>query len=142
MKEAEQLFTKVRKAWHEGNARNFATCFANDGTLIAFDGTFVKGKQAIFTYAQRLFAAEEDQTYQSVLVETQLLTANVVLMRCHTGKIKRETGRISRERLAYLTLIMQKKAVWEVVLMQYTPAHFDTPGQRTVFRYELEESLD
>lgn len=142
MNEVEQLFATLRKAWHEGDSRNFATCFASDGTLIAFDGTLVQGKQAIFAYTKKLFSEEEDQTYQSVLVETQPMTVNVVMMRCHTGKIKRETGRISRERLAYLTLVMQKKAVWEVVLMQYTPAHFVTPGQRTAFRYELEESLE
>lgn len=143
MKEEELLFKELQAAWLNRNGRNFAACFANDGTLIAFDGTYVKGKSEIYRYVQELFRVEQDLLYQSVPVELKRLTPTIVLFRCHTGKIRRETNRIRDERMAHLTLLLQKKAVWEIVLMQYTPASFETyPKMRTSFQYELEESMD
>lgn len=143
MKEEELLFNELQRSWIQRNPRDFAACFANDGTLIAFDGTYVKRKNEIYQYVQDLFQVEQDLLYQSVPVELKRLTPTIVLFRCHTGKTRRQTDHIVDERMAHLTLLLQKKAVWEIVLMQYTPAPFETYAKiRHAFQNGLGKSTD
>jgi len=52
------LYQQLIDGWNEGSGEAFALPFAEDGDLVAFDGTHFKGRSEIVPFHQQLF-----QTY-------------------------------------------------------------------------------
>jgi uncharacterized protein (TIGR02246 family) len=51
------LYQQLMDGWNQGSGEAFAAPFAEDGDLIAFDGTHFKGRQKIAQFHQPLFEA-------------------------------------------------------------------------------------
>lgn len=49
------LYRDLMDGWNKGSADAFAAPFADDGDLIGFDGTHLKGRREIATFHQPLF---------------------------------------------------------------------------------------
>ncbi len=52
------LYQQLMEGWEAGSGEAFAAPFAEDGELIGFDGTHLKGRQRIAPFHQRLFENE------------------------------------------------------------------------------------
>lgn len=49
------LYQQLMDGWNKGSSEAFAAVFAEDGDLIGFDGTHLKGRQGIARFHQPLF---------------------------------------------------------------------------------------
>jgi uncharacterized protein (TIGR02246 family) len=49
------LYTQLMDGWNRGSAEAFSAPFAEDGHLVAFDGTHFKGRDEIVSFHQPLF---------------------------------------------------------------------------------------
>ena len=49
------LYQQLMDGWNQGSGAAFAAVFAEDGDLVAFDGTHFKGRQEIAPFHQELF---------------------------------------------------------------------------------------
>jgi hypothetical protein len=52
------LYTQLMDGWNKSSGEAFAAPFAEDGHLIAFDGTHFKGRDEIVSFHQPLFVVE------------------------------------------------------------------------------------
>jgi uncharacterized protein (TIGR02246 family) len=49
------LYQQAMDGWNRGSGETFAAPFAEDGDLVGFDGTHLKGRQEISSFHQQLF---------------------------------------------------------------------------------------
>jgi ketosteroid isomerase-like protein len=49
------LYQQLMDGWNSGSGEAFAAPFAEDGDLVGFDGTHLKGRQEIASFHQQLF---------------------------------------------------------------------------------------
>src|SRR2546427_4176714 len=49
------LYQQFMDAWNRGSGAGLAAVFTDDGDLVAFDGTHLRGRQVIASHHQRLF---------------------------------------------------------------------------------------
>jgi uncharacterized protein (TIGR02246 family) len=49
------LYQQLLDGWNKGSGEAFAAPFAEDGDLVGFDGTHLKGSQEIASFHQQLF---------------------------------------------------------------------------------------
>jgi uncharacterized protein (TIGR02246 family) len=49
------LYQQMIDGWNKGSGDAFAASFAEDGDLVGFDGTYLKGRQQIALFHQQLF---------------------------------------------------------------------------------------
>ena len=49
------LYQQLMDGWNKGIGEAFAAPFAEDGDLVGFDGTRLKGRQEIVSFHQQLF---------------------------------------------------------------------------------------
>ena len=49
------LYQQLMDGWNRGSGEAFAAPFAEDGDLVGFDGTYLKGRQEIISFHQQLF---------------------------------------------------------------------------------------
>jgi uncharacterized protein (TIGR02246 family) len=52
------LYTQLMDDWSKGSGEAFSAPFAEDGHLVAFDGTHFKGRDEIASFHQPLFDPE------------------------------------------------------------------------------------
>ena len=75
------LYQQLMDGWNQGSAEAFATPFAEDGDLIAFDGTHFRGHQEIVPFHQRLFQTHFKGTrLVGQVTSVRFLGPDVVLM--------------------------------------------------------------
>ena len=48
------LYQQLMDGWNRGGGEAFAAPFAEDGDLVGFDGTYLKGRQEIISFHQQL----------------------------------------------------------------------------------------
>ena len=49
------LYRQLKDGWNKGSGEAYAAPFAEDGDLVGFDGTHLKGHQEIIPFHQQLF---------------------------------------------------------------------------------------
>ena len=80
----------VMDAWNTSSGEAYAAQFAEDGDLIGFDGTHVKGRQEIAPFHQRLFDTYLEGTrLVGQVMSVRFLSPDVALMRAVGGTVMR-----------------------------------------------------
>jgi uncharacterized protein (TIGR02246 family) len=116
------LYTQLMDGWNQSDAEAFAAPFTEDGHLVAFDGTHLKGRVEIVSFHQPLFDKWLKGTRLVGEVESlRLLSPHVALMHARGGTIMRGKSRPSPERDSIQTLVAAKRdGEWRLVAFQNT----------------------
>ena len=116
------LYQRLMDGWNEGTGEAFAAPFAEDGDLVAFDGTHFKGRHEIVPFHQQLF-----QTYLkgTRLVgeakDVRFLSNDVALMHAVGGTVMRGKSTPSPERDSIQTLVAVRiSGSWQLAAFQNT----------------------
>jgi uncharacterized protein (TIGR02246 family) len=95
--------------WNSGSGKVFATPFAENGDLVGFDGTHLKGRQEIDSFHQQLF---DTYVKGSRLVgrmrSVRFLMPDVAIMYAVSGTIMSGQTDIEPERNSVQTLVAMK----------------------------------
>jgi uncharacterized protein (TIGR02246 family) len=109
-------------AWNKGSGEAFATGFAEDGDLIAFDGTHFKGRKEIAPFHQQLFDTSLKGTrLVGTVTDIRLLNPDVALLHAVGGTVMRGKSAAVRERDSIQTLVaIKRRGEWRFVAFQNT----------------------
>jgi uncharacterized protein (TIGR02246 family) len=119
------LYDELIEGWNEGSGSRFAAAFAEDGDLIAFDGTALKGRQQIETFQQVLFDKWVKGTrLTGEVTDLRFLNRDTALLHAIGGTIKRNKTKPARARDSIQTLVATRTVDgWRLAAFQNTRVH-------------------
>jgi uncharacterized protein (TIGR02246 family) len=120
------LYQQIMDGWNTGNGQAFAAPFAENGDLVGFDGTHLKGRQEIATFHQQLFDTYvKGSRLVGKIRNVRFLASDVALMHVVGGTIMAGQTDIDPERNSIQTLVATKnKGEWRLAAFQNTRAQF------------------
>ena len=123
--EIQASYQQLLEAWNRQSASDFAACFAEDGSLVGFDGSPVNGRSEIEAHLRQIFADHATAAYVSKVREIRFLTGEVALLRAVAGMIPPGQEDINPAANAVQTLVVVKQdGGWRVAMYHNTPAAF------------------
>jgi uncharacterized protein (TIGR02246 family) len=120
------LYQQLMDGWNQGSGEAFAAVFTEDGDLVGFDGTHLKGRQEIAPFHQQLF---DKWLKGSRLVgrvkDVRLLHPDVAVMHAVGGTVMRGKSEPTPERDSIQTLVAtrQEGDEWRLAAFQNTRLH-------------------
>jgi uncharacterized protein (TIGR02246 family) len=143
--EIRTQYFQMLDGWNRGDGGLFASPFAEDGDLVGFDGTHLKGRQQIASFHQQLL---ETYVKGSRLVgkirDVRFLTPNVAIMQAVGGTIMKGQADIDPDRNSIHTLVFKKEKgdKWFVAAFQNTRVQYiGRPEMSNELTKELREEL-
>jgi uncharacterized protein (TIGR02246 family) len=133
------LYEHILIAWNQQDAAAMAARFAEDGSLVGFDGSQADSRAAIEDNLRPIFADHPTAAYVARLREIRMLGRNVGLLRAVAGMIPPNSDDINPALNTIHTLVAVKHAEgWRAALFQSTPAAWHGRAQDSA---ELTEEL-
>ena len=120
-----ELYALLLDAWNRRSAADYAALFADDGTIIGFDGSVESGQQNIREHLAPIFAHHPTAAYVAKIREVRDLGPGVAVLRAIVGMIPPGATDLKPATNAHQTLIaVQQAGAWRIVLFQNTPAQY------------------
>jgi uncharacterized protein (TIGR02246 family) len=116
------LYQQLMDGWNQGSGDAFAAAFTEDGALVGFDGTHLKGREEIAPFHQRLFDKWlKGSRLVGQLKEVRFLSPDVALIHAVGGTVMRGKSEPSPERDSIQTLVATRQdGEWRLSAFQNT----------------------
>jgi uncharacterized protein (TIGR02246 family) len=120
------LYFQMIDGWNKGSGDVFAAAFAEDGDLVGFDGTHLKGRQEIASFHQQLFDMFlKDSRLVGKVRSVRFVTSDVAVMHAVGGTLMAGQSDIDPERNSIHTLVVVKSSSgggneWRLAAFQNT----------------------
>lgn len=119
------LYEVLIDCWNRRSAEDFAACFAEQGSIVGFDGSQVNGASNIAAHLAPIFADHPTPTYVTLVEGVRTVAPGAVILRAVSGLLPPGQDDIVPELNAVQTLVAARNAEsWQVELFQNTPAQF------------------
>jgi uncharacterized protein (TIGR02246 family) len=120
-----ELYQELIEGWNEGSGARFAAPFTDDGDLVAFDGTHLRGRSVIEAFQQELFDKWVKGTRLTGTVDRiRFPNADTAIMHATGGTIMRRRTEPSRARNSIQTLVaVRTPGGWRLTAFQNTRVH-------------------
>lgn len=137
------LYHNFLHAWNKKSAADMAELFINDGTIIGFDGSQVRGKSEIEKHLASIFFDHRTATYVSKIRNIKWISPEVAILSAISGMIPAGQTDINPEMNAVQALLtVRDDKHWKIAFFQNTPAAFHGhPEMRDKLTRELREVL-
>lgn len=118
------LYQQLMDGWNAASGYAFAAPFEEDGDLVGFDGTHIKGRQEIASFHQHLFDMFlKGSRLIGKVRSMRFLTSNVAVMHAVGGTVMAEQSDLEPERNSVQTLVAVKRnGKWSLAAFQNTRA--------------------
>ena len=120
------LYQQLMDGWNQGSGEAFAAVFTEDGDLVGFDGTHLKGRQEIAPFHQQLFDKWlKGSRLVGQVKDVRLLHPDIAVMHAVGGTVMRGKSEPSPERDSIQTLVAtrQEGDEWRLAGFQNTRLH-------------------
>ena len=122
-----ELYRAIVDAWNGRDADRMSAAFADDGTLIGFDGTTVQTRTGVRDHLQPIFASHPTASYVAIEREARALTPTVAIVRGIAGMIPPGGTDFKPELTTVHTLVAildgaMPEPRWKAAIFQATPA--------------------
>jgi uncharacterized protein (TIGR02246 family) len=118
------LHEELLTTWNNQDVRAYAALFAEDATLVGFDGGQIAGS-AVEDHLASIFADHRTASYVWKTVEVRQLADEVVLLRAKVGMVPPGEPDVKPEANAVQSLVAVKDSgAWRIALFQNTPAQY------------------
>jgi uncharacterized protein (TIGR02246 family) len=116
------LYRQLMDGWNQGSGAAFAAVFTDDGDLVAFDGTHLKGRAQIADVQQKLFDKYLKGTRLVGSVEQVRFTGpDTAVLHALGNTVMRRKSRPSPERASIQTLVaVRAEEGWRLAAFQNT----------------------
>src|SRR5687768_5301937 len=101
----KELHQKLLTAWNNQDGAAMASLFANNGTVVGFDGSENNGKAVIEKEMSKIFKDHKTARYVWKVREVRFLSPDIVLLRAVAGMVLPGEERVKPERNAIQSLI-------------------------------------
>ena len=119
------LYQELIDGWNQRNAEKMAEAFAEDGELIGFDGSQLKGRTEIAQHLLQIFADHPTASYVNKVKSVRFLSPEVADLRAIAGMVPPGKSDIVPAVNTHHTIIaVQQEGQWRIALYQNTPAQF------------------
>ncbi|MFO7281800.1 MAG: SgcJ/EcaC family oxidoreductase [Thermoanaerobacterales bacterium] len=137
------LYDELVAGRNEGSGARFAAAFAEDGELVAFDGSRLQGRATIEAFHQELFDKWMKGTRLTGGVdEVKVLGPDVAVMHAIGGTIKRGKTKPSRARDSIQTLTLKRTDEgWRIAAFQNTRIHPIGSGFLAFLHWSIGDAL-
>jgi uncharacterized protein (TIGR02246 family) len=133
--EVRRLYEAILEGWNRRTGKDFAAPFAEDGEVIGFDGSQMKGRTAIAEEMTRIFEDHQTGRYVGIVRSVRPVGSNGAILRAVAGIVLAGQSDIEPKNNSVQALVAERSdGEWRVVLYHNTPAQFHG-------RPELAESL-
>jgi uncharacterized protein (TIGR02246 family) len=141
--EVGALYRSLLDAWNQRRAERMAELFLEDGIVVGFDGSQMRGARAVHDEMSRIFADHRPARYLGIIRAVTFLKADVATLHAVAGMVPPGKREIKSENNTVQTLTAVKRdGRWQIAVYQNTPARFDgRPQLAAALTAELEESL-
>ena len=132
------LYQQLLESWNQRNATTFAVLFAEDASVVGFDGSQMNGRAEIATQIGQIFADHPTSRYVGKIRELRLLAPDVALLRAVVGMVPPGQSDLNPDVNAIQSLVAARNdGHWLIALFQNTPAQFH--GRPTLAQQLTEE---
>jgi uncharacterized protein (TIGR02246 family) len=116
------LYQQLIDGWNRGSGAAFAAVFAEDGDLVAYDGTRFRGRQQIAPFHQELFDKwMQGSRLVGQVEDVRFLSRDVAVMHAVGGTVMRGKTEPSPERDSIQTLVATRQGgEWRLAAFQNT----------------------
>ncbi len=137
------LYRRLMDGWNRGSGDAFAAAFAEDGDLVAFDGTRLRGRQEIAPFHQELFDRWLKGTRLTGRIESvRFLSPDVALIHAVGSTVMRGKSEPSPERDSIQTLVATKReGEWRIAAFHNTRLRPMNGGMAAFLIWTLSDSL-
>ena len=119
------LYAKLIAGWNAKDGEVMAEPFAEDGTIIGFDGSISSGKETIGAEMSNIFGHHETARYAVKVQSVRPLGPQAMILRAIAGLVPPGQTAINSETNSHQTLIAEaQQGQWRIVLFQNTAAQF------------------
>ena len=119
------LYEQLLDAWNARDAAAFAALFADDGSVIGFDGSPMNGREEIASTLQGIFGSHETARYVAKVREIRRLAPDVHLVRSVVGMVPPGKAALNPAVNAMQSLVaIGRGADMRIALLHNTPAAF------------------
>jgi uncharacterized protein (TIGR02246 family) len=135
------LYESVLTCWNSRDAAGYGALFADDASLVGFDGSCVETAPAITEHLQSIFGDHEPASYVWKVREVRELGPDVALLRAVVGMVPPGASDIKPEVNAVQAMVAVHRADrWRIAHLQSTPAAFHgRPEEVDALTNELRE---
>lgn len=124
--ELASLYLALLTNWNERDAFGFGALFADDGSMVGFDGSSVEGREAIVEHLDVIFTDHDPARYVAKIREIRELAPTVAMLRAVAGMVPPGGTEIKPEVNAIQELVaVTDEGAWKIAHFQNTPASFD-----------------
>jgi len=138
------VYQQVMQAWNRGSGAELAAIFTEDGHLVGFDGTHLRGRKEIGPFHQRLFDRwlKGSRLFGQV-TDVRFLGADVAVMHALGGTVLRGKRRPAPERDSIQTLVATREpgGDWRLAAFQNTRLRVMGAGARPFLLWTLSDWL-
>jgi uncharacterized protein (TIGR02246 family) len=83
-KALHDLFQEIKDGWNQGDGQAYAASFTEDADYIVWNGTYLKGRQAIAAGHQQLFETRfQGSRLEGFIKHIRFLSDDIVLVHLH-----------------------------------------------------------
>jgi uncharacterized protein (TIGR02246 family) len=120
------LYQQLMDGWNAGSGDAFASSFEEDGDLVGFDGTHLKGRQEIALFHQHLFDMFlKGSRLVGKVRSVRFLTSDVAVMHAVGGTVLAGQTDLEPERNSVQTLVtIKRNGKWNIAAFQNTRATY------------------
>lgn len=119
------LYLKWLDAWNARKVADMTSIFAEDGTLIGFDGSQIIGRAELDDVLTNIFAHHSTAAYVAVIKEIRFFAPGVAWLKANVGMVPAGKSDLNPALNAIQTLCALKaNNSWEISVFQNTPAAF------------------
>ena len=123
--EVAELYQRVLGAWNRRSAADFAALFAEDGSVVGFDGSQMNGRAAIAAELGRIFADHRTGAYVGIVRDVRWLSPEAALLRAVGGLVPDGKHELNPAANSIQSLVAARTAgAWQIVHYTNTPAQF------------------
>jgi uncharacterized protein (TIGR02246 family) len=115
-----ELYEGLLTAWNRRDAKAYADLFADDASLVGFDGSQISGAE-VEAHLAGIFADHQPATYAWKVREVKTLGDDVVLLRAIVGMVPPGQTELNPATNAVQSLVAVDG---RIVLFQNTPAQY------------------
>ena len=125
MEAVSALYHALLDAWNRHDAARYAALFADDGCVVGFDGSEMKGRDGIEQSLGAIFADHETGRYVGKVRAERKLTRDVAMLGAVAGLVPAGKSDLNPQLNAIQTLVAKHEdGGWRIVQFQNTPAQF------------------
>lgn len=121
-KALHDLFQEIKDGWNQGDGQAYAASFTEDADYILWNGTYLKGRQAIAAAHQQLFETRfRGSQLEGFIQNIRFLSDDIALLQLHSSPQIPGQAVPAPEQYSIQTLIGTRQADgWRITSFQNT----------------------